>query len=175
VLDIKNIFGVSLQEYREWGWLDEFNYKVNYNANYILDITFNESGEAAYPDSHERTIPIDLKTGRILKAQDVFVEEKLAELAGYVDIKLKLEVAELMKSAKDHVDGKSIIDLLADLKFEGKNLDDFSVSNEGVTFLYDVGFPHAHIGFEPEGRYLFPYSTLKGFIKPTGPLGQFVK
>lgn len=175
LLSIKSIFGMSLREYRESTWLDELDYEVNYNANHILDITFTAHGEGPYPDSHSRTIPIDLKTGKILKARDVFVGEKLAELAADVDIKLKLEVAELIKTAKENTDAERIIEELAKLKFEAKNLDDFSISNEGVVFLFDADLPHVFVGFEPEGRYLFPYSSLKTYIKPTGPLAQFVK
>jgi len=175
LLSIKNVFDTSLKEYREDNWLDEFDYEVNYNANYILDITFSVHGEGPYPDSHSRTIPIDLKTGTILKARDIFVEDKLGELAAAVNIKLKLEVAELIKTAKERDDADSIIELLADLKFEIKDLDDFSISQEGVIFLYEADLPHVYIGFEPEGRYLFPYSTLKSFIKPDSRLAQFVK
>src|ERR1044072_2360032 len=39
LLQIKNIFDTSLVEYRNDTWLDEFDYQVNYNKNFILDIT----------------------------------------------------------------------------------------------------------------------------------------
>ena len=34
LLDFKNIFDYSLQEYREDPWLTEFSYKVNYNQQF---------------------------------------------------------------------------------------------------------------------------------------------
>ena|GEM_PF-4825083 len=40
ILQFKNIFGSTLAEYRENAWLEEFDYQVNYNQNYILDLTF---------------------------------------------------------------------------------------------------------------------------------------
>jgi hypothetical protein len=175
LLSIKAIFGMSLREYRESTWLNELDYEVNYNANHILDITFTADGEGPHPDSHSRTIPVDLKLGKILKARDVFIEAKLGELAAAVDIKLKLEVTELIKTAKENIDAENIIELLGQQKFEVENLDDFSINQEGVRFLYTADFPRVYVGFEPLGGYLFPYSSLKSFIKPGSPLAQFVK
>lgn len=175
LLNFEKIFDTSLKEYREFNWLDEFDYEVNYNADYLLDITFTQFGTSAYPDSQSRTIVINLRTGNVLKARDIFVEEKFTELARAVDEKLQTEVAELIQAAKTNEDGPSIVEALKDLKFEVKNLDDLSISKDGVTFLYDVGFPHVHQAYEPVGRYLFSYSTLKPFVKPGGPLAPFVK
>ena len=178
LLSVGNIFETSLKEYRENNWLDEFNYVVNYNANNILDITFTQSGMAAYPDTQSRTIAIDLRTGSAIKARDVFVETKLPELAGLADSRLQTEVAEIIKAVKEDrtvADGPSIVGALEQAKFELKDLDSLSINHDGVTFIYQLGFPHVHRAFEPDGRYLFSYSELKPFIKPTGPLGQFVK
>jgi hypothetical protein len=175
LLYFENIFDTTLQEYREWNSLDTFDYVVNFNGNYILDVTFTQSGQAAEPYFTSKSIPVFLKTGAVLKANDVFNIDRLAELAHAVDEKLQNELTELIQSAKLHQDGASIVDALNDMKFDVKNLDDFSVSKDGISFLYDSGFPHAHWAFNPKGRYLFPYSTLQSFIKPTGPLAPFLK
>ena len=175
LVHFENVFDTSLREYREWNWLDEFDYSINHNADCILDLTFTQIGTAAYPDSQSKTLSINLKTGNVLKASDVFVEERFNELAKAVDEKLQVEVMELIKAAKGHEDAASIVEALEELKFEVKNLNDFSISRDGVTFLYDVGFPHVHSGFEPEGRYLFSYSSLKPFIRPDGPIAKFVR
>jgi len=178
LLSVANIFETSLKEYRENNWLDEFDYVVNYNDNNILDVTFTQSGMAAYPDSQSRTISIDLRTGSVIKARDVFVVAKLTELARLVDAKLQKDTAEVILAAKADrqlTEASSIVEALEEVKFEVKDLDDFSINKDGVTFLYEVGFPHAHRAFEPGGHYLFSYSKLKPFINPNGPLGQFVK
>ena len=44
VLQIRNAFGTSVVEYKRDNWLQEFCYEVNYNQNYILDITFTQDG-----------------------------------------------------------------------------------------------------------------------------------
>jgi hypothetical protein len=178
LLSVANVFETSLKEYRENNWLDEFDYVVNYNANNILDVTFTQSGMAAYPDSQSRTISIDLRTGNVIRAKDVFVAAKLAELARLVDAKLQKDIAEVILAAKADrqlTEASSIVEALEEVKFEVKDLDDFSINKDGVTFLYEVGFPHAHRAFEPGGHYLFSYSELKPFIRPDGTLGQFVK
>lgn len=178
LLDVRNIFDTSVKEYRENNWLDEFDYVVNYNSNDILDLTFSESGMAAYPDSQSRTISINLRTGNLIKARHVFVEEKLPELARLVDAKLQQEVAEIIKAAKEDrtlQDASSIVEALEDAKFVLKDLDNLSINNDGVTFLFQLGFPHVHRAFEPVGRYLFSYAELKSFIKPNGPLGTFIR
>jgi hypothetical protein len=174
-LDFKNIFDYSLQEYREDTWLSEFSYVVNYNNNYLLDITFTQSGVGAYPDEHTKHLLFNLRDGRVVKASDVFESAKLPELAAAVDRKLQQELEQI---EKDNADGgeppedKAIRREANEvLKFEVKNLDEFSVSARGITFLYDAGFPHAIKAFEPAGHYFFNYSQLKPFIKRDGPLG----
>lgn len=179
LFDFKNIFDYSLQEYREDAWLSEFNYKVNFNSNYLLDITFNQSGLAAYPDDQSKHFIVDLKTGTVIKAAEAFESTKLQQLAELVDAKLKQELKELEKQntevdSKD-LDVQAVKEAYEVLKFEESNLDEFSVSTRGVTFLYDAGFPHVIKAFEPRGRYFFSYTQLKPFIRPDGPLGQFVR
>lgn len=180
LLDFKNIFDSSLKEYREDAWLEEFGYEVNHNGNSLLDITFRQSGSGAYPDDHEKHFLINLKDGRLVKASDAFAPDKLASLAAAVDRKLQQELRELAaEHAKDKDAGEeereSIKQAYENLKFQIANLDGFSVGRKGVTFLYDAGFPHVIQALEPAGRYVFTFAELKPYIKPDGPLGQFVR
>jgi hypothetical protein len=177
ILDFKNIFDYSLQEYRTDSWLEEFDYEVNHNDNYILDLTFTQIGSAAYPDSQSRHFAIDLKTGTVLKASDVFIQAKQDELARLVDVALQQEINELRKVVKEDKnidDPQNIFDAYDLLKFEVKNLNDFSVRRNGITFLYDAGFPHVIEALQPDGEYMFTYDQLKPFIKPNSRLWQFV-
>jgi hypothetical protein len=180
LLGFKNIFDYSLQEYREDAWLSEFSYIVNYNRNFLFDITFTQSGMAAYPDEQSKHFLINLKDGRIIKATDAFLEDKFGALASLVDQKLQAEIKQIQARAKQHSDlevsdSQSIIEGLEQLRFGTENLDDFSVSNKGITFLYDAGLPHVVRAFEPEGRYFFSYSELTAYLNRSGPLGQFVR
>lgn len=179
VLDFKNIFGSSLREYREEAWLEEFSYKINHNANYLLDITFSQSGSGAYPDDQDKHFLINLKSGNVVKASDAFSRDKFAPLTAMVDRKLKLELKEILESLKtsksDAEDIRIAEEAQEPLEFKTEDLDNFSVSAKGITFLYDAGYPHVIRAFQPNGRYFFTYSELKRYIKRDGPLGQFIQ
>jgi len=179
LFDFKNIFDYSLREYREDAWLSEFDYVVNHNANHLLDITFSQSGSGAYPDQHSKHFLIDLRSGKLLKAADVFVAEKMPELIAKVDLKLRAELKgileELRTSNSDAEDLKMASEAQEPLSYTSEDLDSFSVNKKGITFLYDAGYPHAIQAFAPNGRYFFTYAELKPFIKPDGPLGQFIQ
>lgn len=176
-LDIKNAFGSTLQDYREDTWLDDFGYKVNYNADYLLDITFTQNGLAAYPDTHEKHMLISLRDGKLVKAADVFDVTRLEPLAALVDRALQAELAKLraenLADVRDNDERQALTDAYSNLKVERENLDEFSVGKTGITFLYDAGFPHVIKALEPQGRYFFSYKALSDYIRRDGPLGKF--
>jgi hypothetical protein len=174
ILDFKNIFDYSLKEYREDTWLSEFSYVVNYNKNYLLDISFTQSGSGAYPDDQSKHFLINLRNGSTVKASDVFEADKISQLVGLVDRQLQREIERLKAEEKDPADKEAVDDTYKDLKFQLKDLDDFSVGPKGITFLYDAGFPHVIKALEPNGRYFLPYESLRKVINPDGPLGQFI-
>ncbi len=179
-LSFKNIFDYSLAEYRNDAWLSEFSYVVNHNADSLLDLTFTQSGVAAYPDEQSRHFLIDLKSGKLVTAADAFQLEKLSVLSAQVDAELQKEIAKLRKdntasTDRDEDQKTSVNDAYDTLKLEVKDLDNFSVSRRGITFLYDAGFPHVIKALEPRGRYFFSYDQLKPYIRSDGPLGQFVR
>lgn len=180
LLQFKNIFDTSLAEYRADTWLSEFDYEVNYNRNFILDITFTQSGVAAYPDTHSKHFAINLKTGEVIKARDVFKSASLRTLAEMVDKKLQEEINETRRDVMQQPDTtaeekQSLQEQFAQLKFQVEHLDEFSISDKGITFLYDAGFPHVIQALEPVGKYFFSYAELRSYIKPEGQLGSFVR
>jgi hypothetical protein len=176
-LDIKNIFGYSLSDYREDAWLTEFGYKVNYNADHLLDITFTQSGMGAYPDDHEEHLLFNLRDGNAVKALDVFHSDKLEALAVVVNNELQREIKQIVAENRDEgADSdarQSINAAYENLKFTAESVDEFSISSRGITFLYDAGFPHAIKALEPKGRYYFSYDALRDFIRADGLLGKF--
>lgn len=179
-LDLKNVFDTSLAEYRQDAWLEELDFKVNYNKNQLLDITFWQTGTAAYPDTHRAHFTISLKTGDVLKAADVFEAGALYALAGMAHEKLLEEVRGMVKVVEEDdtiaaEERPSLRDALSVLSFGVEDLNQFVVSDRGLTFLYDAGFPHAIQALEPDGEYFFSYAQLSPYIKRSGPLGRFVR
>jgi hypothetical protein len=178
ILQVKNVFDTSVAEYRDGNWLEEFTYNLNYNKNYILDITFEQSGLGAYPDTQTKHFAINLKNGAVIRVSDAFLPRKrnaLFELVkGKFQAELKQILVDLRESRSDPEEIRVAKEAQEALEFEPSDIDDFSVGDKGVTFLYDAGYPHVIQAFEPEGRYFFSYAELKPYIKRDGPLGQFV-
>lgn len=176
-LDVKNAFDYSLNDYREDTWLSDFGYKVHYNADYLLDITFTQNGLAAYPDTHQKHMLINLRDGKVVKAADAFDATKLESLTELVDRELQRELgklrAEHLATTQDPDERQALTDAYATLKVEREHLDEFSVGKTGITFLYDAGFPHVIKALEPQGRFFFTYRTLNEYIRPDGPLAKF--
>jgi hypothetical protein len=177
-LTMKTVFDHTLDEFRRNPGLLSYDYKVNYNQDYLLDITFTEEFEGAYPDTGTKHFLINLKNGKVVRAADAFNPNSLNALAGLVDKKLKAEVTELNKVNEDDktadADAKSHVrDELKKLRIGVRNLDQFSISDKGVTFLFDAGFPHVIQALQPEGEYFFSYAELRPYIRQDGPLGVF--
>lgn len=180
LLSVKNIFDISIEEYKQDTWLTEFDYEVNYNKNYILDITFTQEGSGAYPSTDHKHLAINLKTGRLIKAADVFKAETLENLAAMVDKKLQAEIKETLDEVakdKDYTaeEKQNIPEMFENLKIEVKDLDDFSISDKGITFLYDAGFPHVAQALQPAGEYFFSYAELSSYLKHKGSAASLVQ
>lgn len=172
-VSLKSIWGQSLDELRKefkatW-WLSEIDYVVNYNQNSLLDITFTMSGVGAYPSSTAKHRSIDLKTGKVLKAAEVFQPKALSTIAGLVNQAMQADVKQVI--ANGDKEGADLRDQLQGKRFQIKNLDSFAVSDKGITFLYNFDFPHVIQALAPSGKYFLSYEQLKPYIKPDGALG----
>ncbi len=160
-------------EISEIQWLEEADYKVDFNKNGILGIILSVSGSGAYPSIYEKSVIVDLKTGERVLAKDVFA--KLLELAAKGKSAQKAEMEKKIVEIKKEMpeDAGGISSFFENADFTAKSLDEFAVSETGVIFWYDYGFPHAALALQPEGRYFFSWAELKPFIKPDGLLAQF--
>ena len=162
------------EELGEIQWLEEASYKVNYNKNGILDVTLSVSGSGAYPSSYDRNVVVNLKTGDRAHPADAFVNLNglAAKCRRIQQAEVKRSLADIKKNEPDAEDPES---LFAETKFTTENLKEFTVSDRGVGFLYDYGFPHVLQALQPEGRYFIPWSEMRSFIKPGGLLARFVR
>ncbi|MEP7036826.1 MAG: hypothetical protein ABI891_00645 [Acidobacteriota bacterium] len=161
-------------EMGEFQWLEEASYEVKYNKNSLLDIILMSEGLAAYPSAIIKEIVIDTKTGNRLTAAEVFIN--LKNLAEKIRNSQKLEIKKaIAKTKKDEPDFENPEELFADANFTIKNLDDFSVSDKGITFLYDYAFVHAIQALQPEGRFFYRWTELKPLIKSSGTLNKFIR
>lgn len=169
-------FEMTLEEnLGEYYWLDSFDYEVKYNKNNLMAIELLMEGSGAYPDGTVKTFVINLETGRRIFIRDAFrnVGQLLVKLDKAQKAEIKNHIAELKKEYPD--DYRSAQEMLAGKKYTISELDEFSIDDRGVTFIYEYQFPHAVKALEPAGRYFFTWAELKPLIKPGGLLGRFVR
>jgi hypothetical protein len=163
------------EELGEIQWLEEASYEVNYNKNGILDVTIFLSGAGAYPSVFQKTIVVNLKTGALARPQDVFTN-----LGGLAAKLKKARQAEMKNATEEYKKDPDAADFDAseyfrEADFTIKDLNEFTVSDKGVTFIYDYRFPHVALALQPEGRFFYSWSELKPFVRRDGLFGKFIR
>lgn len=175
ILDYEKVFDFNVDdEIKREYWLDSAGYVVNYNNQGVLDITLFIEGSAAYPSAVEKNLVIDIRLAKRLQAADVFVN--LAELAAKVKQAQQTEMKEAIEAYKKDPDAADFdaTEYFKDADFKVENLNEFSVSDTGVTFIYKYGFPRIALTLEPEGRFFFSWAELESFLKRDGLLRKFI-
>jgi hypothetical protein len=163
------------EELTEIQWLEEASYEVNYNKNGILDVTIWLSGAGAYPSVYQKTVVVNLKTGAPIRPPDVFTN--LGRLAATVKETQQEEIKTATEEYKKDPETADFdaAEYFRDADFTIKNLNEFSVSDKGVTFIYNYGFPHVVLALEPDGRFFYSWAELKPFIRRGGLLARFAR
>jgi hypothetical protein len=162
------------EEISEYQWLEQADYHVDYNRNAVLVVTLNVSGSAAYPSEYSKTVVVDLKTGMRVRPADIFTDQVglVAKLRRIQQAEIRNSLAEIKKNELDAEDPGS---LFRETNFTAKDLSEFSVSDKGVTFIYDYGFPHVIQALQPAGRYFLAWPAIKPFMKQHSLLARLVR
>ncbi|MEO8042608.1 MAG: hypothetical protein ABI646_08370, partial [Acidobacteriota bacterium] len=132
-------------------------------------------------DGVTKFLVFDIRTGRKLNHSDLFIPARLPDLLAKIRTVMKRgEEAALKKS-------EEMRSMLADFraidpefhplpeKIEFKDLQGFGISDTGVTFKYDYGYPHVAEALEPPGDFFIAYYDLKPLIRTDGLLARFVR
>jgi hypothetical protein len=176
VLSFEKLLGVNIKEEQtEIAWLDDAGFETTYNKNGILNMKLYVEGSGAYPSVNSKIVVIDSKWGTLVTPQTVFVN--LPGLAAKADKKLQAEIKKANADYKKDPDSADFdsSEYFGKAKFTAKNLIEFSVSDKGVTLMYDYDFPHVALALEPLGEYFFTWAEMKPFIKSGSIFSQFVK
>lgn len=174
-LSYERIFKLNVkEEINEIQWLEEAGYQVDYNKNGVLGMILSLSGTGVYPSVYDKSVVVNLRTGERIKPQDVFgnLNGLVRKVKNTQQAEVKTAIVEIKKRDPQE---KNPAELFKTTNFTLKNLNEFSISDKGVTFWYDYGFPHVILALEPEGLYFLSWTELKPFIKPGGLLGKFVR
>ena len=155
-------------------WLESAGYFVDYNKNGILSITLSMSGTGAFSSTLYRYLVVDSKTGEEVSINRVFRD--LPGLAALIRTRQKNEITEAKKEIGLQSDypAELAIRFLDTADFTVQNLREFSVRDEGVTFIYDYGFPRIIYPIQPNGNFQLTWRELKPFISRRGLLGKFI-
>lgn len=178
-LDYWKLFDMKLGEnLRDDDWLTSCDYEVKYNRNHILDVWLTIEGVGAYPDSSTKYVVIDARTGNKVELRDIFITENLTGLRDKIREKMRHTEASLDKEMKEELAIHREDEIEREFHpapdaLELKNLDGFSISNKGVTFIYDYGYAHVVEALEPSGEFFLTYAQLKPFIRRDGLLARF--
>lgn len=156
-------------------WLNSCDFVVNYNKNNILGVELYMEGSGAYPSTSIKNIVVNTKNGTRVKPNDVFTNQN-----GLAAMVKKAQKAEMKKATAEYLKDPDAKDFSSDeffnnADFKAKNLDDFTISEKGITFHYDYGFPHVALALQPDGEYFFTWKQLKPYIKSNGIFAQFIK
>jgi hypothetical protein len=143
-------------------------FKIVYNDVGILDISLFYESLGAYPWTTKKEFIFNVRTGETVSANDFFKAPTLNTLAKQVRVKLLAEIARAQRKGVLPTESQ-------DYKYALSNLDDFSVSQRGLTFHYDYGFNFATRSLQPPGEFFFTYSQLKRFIRRDGLLEKFIR
>lgn len=176
------IFKTPFQDHFEGGWTSSISYKTLYNQNNILALSFTWEGVGAYPDSSTEYRVISLKTGKSVGIKNIFERNSLGNLLVRIRKAIRIRENQTKKESSSCFAGT--IDMYREAypefhpfpeKIKYKDLSGFFVTEKGVTFLYDYGFPHISEACEPEKEHFFSWVDLKPFIKRDSLLARFIR
>lgn len=174
-LSFAKVFNLDLKsEMSGDQWLESAGFLVNYNKNGLLSVTLSMSGTGHFYSTMQRSVAVNLKTGKQVTIDSVF-----DNLDGVRELVFARQQAEIEQAQIDipKMEGYAEFDggrWFGDSNITLLNLQEFSVSEEGVIFKYDYGFPRIMKDIQPAGVFLILWSELKPFIRRDGLLGKFV-
>ncbi len=182
-IDFWRVFDMDRDEsMTDYTWLESFDHEVLYNANDLLSIELTAEGSAAYPSTAHRWVTVDTRTGEILIIDDLFTQETQPGLLKLINQKMLANEAAAIKEDPEVKQalaeqrssyGEDIQPGAGKLDFD--DISGFFITEKGVTFVYDYGFPHVILALEPSGRYEFTFAEIKPFVASGSLLEKLVR
>jgi hypothetical protein len=162
-------------ELGEYQWLEEASYDVDYNKRGILSVYLTLMGTGAYTSSFGKNVVVDLRTGNRVTPRAVFVNlDRLAAICRQrQEEEMKASLEAIRRDEPGFAESANEFFKIAD--FKAANLDWFLIDDNGVTFVYEYGFPRIALNLQPDGRYVFSWAELKPYIKRGGLLAKFIR
>jgi len=170
IKDAKYYFDESSLEHDEYkdryfSYYENISNEVKFNKGNILSVQFMQSNKKSNNDSYRQYLNkvIDLSNGNVLQEADIFTEnyEKFLNIV----FRNKLLEANKVKSINE----------LEELGFFGIEEimpnGNFSVNNEGITYIFNKG--EYSVLKSNEIRIYLPYKEIKDILKENSPISLF--
>jgi hypothetical protein len=160
-LDIEKISGYSLQELEEQkkeqedgipGGLVSVSYEVEKNHDYVLSLRCYMEACGAYCSNWNIEKCFDLKTGKLIKIDDIIQPSSMNALIKICNQKLNAQVDAAKEEHKKDM-SRDDMEIYEGIAFVKENLANFVINDEGITFQYNFDFPHVMAFAEPN-RYI---------------------
>jgi hypothetical protein len=143
-------------------------YSVNYNKRDILSLSISVETMGAYPDGYLRSYNFSVKTGEGISIDHLIKKDSLSSLIMRLNAELTKRVEESKAMAEEDAeksdDNESLDDLFSRTEFSKDDLKSFIITDKGITFYFDFGFPHAFQALEPAGDFFISNEELKPYL-----------
>jgi hypothetical protein len=154
--------------------LINLSYETTFKKNGVLSIKIYAEGCGAHCTSWDSYFTFDLKTGKCISIQDLFVENKLDSLREIIrNDKIealkkykKEQVENLSKNEIDSATYNMIIEQVENNCINEVEIETFSLSDQDIVFIDPCEFPNAMRPMEPDYILKYSYKFLCPFLKP---------
>ncbi len=142
--------------------LVEMEYIINYNQDGVFDVSFDLVYLGAHLSYDYVNRTIDLHNASRIHLVDMLDMNKLSHFLDACNEKMKDNIAEAKKNVTE--EDKDILSFYEGNKVEEKNLEDFSITSNGIVVYYDFGFPHFAKFHEPSSILRFTWSEMEKYL-----------
>ncbi|MBD0255061.1 MAG: hypothetical protein ICV83_05015 [Cytophagales bacterium] len=151
------------------------SYTVDYHRNGVLALSVGREWLGAYLSFSTERLVLNTRTGERLSIGQLLLPGALPTLARQADQLLQARIKEARQAVAGSEEATWLDELLTGKTFTVANLNEFTVTKEGITFYYPFGFPNAVLALQPDEDFAFTFAQLKPYLKPDGPLSHEVK
>ena len=144
-------------------------FSVNFNKHNLLSLSISVETMGAYPDGYLKSFNFNTRTGSLVYLDSLIKKDSMASLVSRLNSELKKRMEEANAIAEEDAEkpeeGDSMETLFERTEFSKEDLKSFTITEKGINFYFDFGFPHAFQSLEPAGDFFISKEELKKYLK----------
>jgi hypothetical protein len=162
-----------ISNYKQWrSGIVSSDYTVLYNKNSVLSISVYVETLGAYPSSFYTDMNLNLSTGERILITDIIDKNAVKKLAEKLDKVVQRRIKDAVSQGT--VGEEDALQFFEGAKFTEEKLSNFAFKDDGITFYYDFGLPHAVQALSPDEDILLTWEELKYFVKENSLLEKIM-